>query len=295
MADSDGQVSPCVHPGATWREMVASQPRWDLKVRATKHWLQRRLFRGRREDLARIESTRHSDRLVFGTERARENFRRLLAYYDQDGLASRLAVVPYPVNEAFCERPIPARKRHRIVAVARWDSPQKDAELMAAALRTYLEQGGQAEIVLIGRGGVERFTELARRFPQVTVVGVRPPEEVVALLAESRSIVFSSRWESGPIAGVGDAGARRHHRRAADSEPHLSVGRRPLWPHQLNTRAGGPARAISDEMRAWDQGQRDPVGIAVYWRTRVSPAAVCNGLLAGLPVVRESSEALAGR
>jgi glycosyltransferase involved in cell wall biosynthesis len=282
IADSDGQVSTRVHPRATWQGMIATQPRWDLKVRATRHWLQRCLLHGRREDLDKIESTRHSDLVVFGTERARDNFRRILTHYRQHRLARRLTVAPYPVNEAFCGGPIPTRKRNRIVAIARWDSPQKDAGMMAAALRLFLAQKTATEIVLVGRGGEEWFRELARRFPQVRYLGVQSPEKIADILAESRSIVFASRWESGPIAawealalGSTVIGAPIPNLAclAADGRfGRVSATRRPA----------DLARAIRDEMRAWEDGRRDSVAIASHWRARLRPAAVCRTLLDGL-------------
>src|SRR5207302_4850916 len=81
LADSDGQVSMRVHPRATWLGMIAQQPRWDLKVRASKSWLQQYLFNSRDEDLKKVESTRHSDIVVLGTQQAADHFQQLLRYY----------------------------------------------------------------------------------------------------------------------------------------------------------------------------------------------------------------------
>jgi glycosyltransferase involved in cell wall biosynthesis len=282
LADSDGAVSMRVHPRATWRGMVAQQPRWDLKLRATKRWFQLLMLHGRREDHEKVESTRHSDALVFGTERARENFRAILAHYGADDLGDRLCVVPYPVNEVFCETPIATDRRNRIVAIARWDAPQKDTGLMAAALRLFCVRGPRTEVVLIGRGGEAWFGELTRCYPQVRYLGAQAPEAIAALLAESRSIVFSSRWESGPIAAwemlaVGGTVI------GPPCPNFLSLAADERFGRVSPTRCPRDlAEAMRREMAAWDAGTRDPQAIAGHWRARVHPAAVCAGLLDSL-------------
>ena len=279
LADSDGQVSMRVHPWATWSEMMASRPRWDLKLRGTKYWLQLCLLQGRREDRDKIESTRYSDAVVFGTDRARDNFGASLSHYGQDQLAARLAVAPYPVNELFCEAPLPLRKRNCMVAIARWDSPQKDADLMAAALRLFFENGARTEMLLIGRGGEDRFDELLRRFPQVRYLGRQGPEAIAGLLADSRSLVLSSRWESGPIAAW----------------EMLALGGTvigPPIPNLVSIADGGRfgrvsrtrkpahlAAAMRCEMEAWDCEERDPQAIAAEWRPRLHPTQVCRSYL----------------
>jgi hypothetical protein len=290
IADSDGQVSLRVHPRATWRLMLAVQPRWDLKVRATKHWLQRLLRDSRREDLERIESTRQSDAVIFGTDPARENFRSILAHYGEVDLAARLGVAPYPVNEVFCEGPVPAQKRDRLVAVARWDCPQKDAALMAAALRHFCEQRASTEVLLIGRGGEPWFAGLTSRFPQARYLGVQAPSAIAALVAESRSIVFSSRWESGPIAAwetlalggtvIGPPIPNFVSFAAGDQFGGVSPTRKPV----------DLAAAMRAEMQAWDEGRRNPLQAAAHWRERLRPAAVCDRLLKALPSSRATLE-----
>jgi hypothetical protein len=282
IADSDGQVSLRVHPFATWRGMIAQHPRWDLKLRATKHWLQLLLRHARREDFEKITSTWHSDAVVFGTECARDNFRLILEHYQRSGLAHRLVVVPYPVNEAFCDGPIPSKKQNRLIAIARWDSPQKDAALMSAALRLFLQQGAQSEVLLIGRGGETRFRELTAQFPHVRYLGVQPVESIASLMAASRSIVFSSRWESGPVAAwealalgstvIGPPIPSFASLAAGQHFGRVSSTRRPA----------DLAGAIAAEMAAWEAGTRDTRTIANHWRARVHPKSVCARMLDSL-------------
>jgi glycosyltransferase involved in cell wall biosynthesis len=280
IADSDGQVSMRVHPRATWLGMIANQPRWDLKARASKAWLQHYLLHSRAQDRNKLESTLYSDALVFCTVPAAAHFKRFLDYCGQGTLASRLRVVPYLVDEKFCQQAVPAEKPNRILGVARWDSPQKDARLMAEAIRIYLEQGGRSEFALIGPGGESWFSALAGRFPLVRYLGVQPPVKVASLLADSRAIAFSSRWESGPIAAF----------------EALAVGSTVIGapiPNLIDLCAGGRfgsasptrrpadlAQAIHQEMNAWGSGQRGPRAIAEHWRAKLHPTVVCRQLLA---------------
>ena len=136
--------------------------------------------------------------------------------------------------------------------------------------------------MLIGRGGEPWFSGLESRFPQVRYIGVRPPAVVASILAESRSILFSSRWESGPIAAW----------------EALAVGCSVIGtpiPNLIDICAGGQfgrtcstrrpadlARAIHDEMADLDTGLRQPHAIAEHWRAKVHPTAVCRKILDAL-------------
>jgi glycosyltransferase involved in cell wall biosynthesis len=282
IADSDGQVSARVHPRRTLAECLAQQPRWDLKLRAAKAWLLRLPRQAASDDRAKVESTRHSDVVVFGTERARRNFCRLLRRYGADGLCERTAVAPHPVDEEFCERLVNGRRPQRLIAIGRWDSPQKDGPLLEQALRLYLGSGGRAEVLLIGRGGEELFADLVRQYPQVRYLGVQPAGRVADLLAESRSLIISSRWESGPIVAwealalgasvVGTPIPNLTEITGAGQFGRVSVSRRPA----------DLAAAIRREMAAWDAGRRDPRAIAEHWRPRLHPAAVCRAMIDAL-------------
>jgi glycosyltransferase involved in cell wall biosynthesis len=282
LADSDGRVSIRAHPRARWEAMVLYQPRWDLKLRATKHWLQLYLFRSRRLDGPILESAQESDVLVFGTGQARVQFRHLLNYYGRGDLDRKVAIAPYPVHERFCTRPIRAAKKDQIVAIGRWDDPQKDAGLLARALRLFLKQNGHTQVLILGRGGATWFGPLARRFSQVRYLGVQSPETVENVLAESRAIVFSSRWESGPIAAwealalgctvIGTSIPNLRSICAAEQFGRVSPSRRP----------SDLAGAIGREMAAWESGRRNPEAIAHGWQARLHPKAVCATLLEAL-------------
>jgi glycosyltransferase involved in cell wall biosynthesis len=275
LADSDGRVSPRLHPGATWRFAVLQQPGWLNKLRASKFWAQRFVYGYRAEHRRMVDSARRSDVQVFCSRAAAEEFRKVLRAEGADDLAPRLAAVPYPVGEPFHARPVATERRRQVVAIGRWDAAQKNPRLLAAAMERFLERDRATEFVLIGKGGEQVF----KHHPRVRVAGVLPPKEVADHLAASRVLALSSRWESGPIVAF-EALALG-----------TTVVSSPL-PNLAEFLEGGAFGTVSDratprsladalhrELAAWDAGRRQPKAIAATWRARVHPESVCRALL----------------
>lgn len=282
LSDSDGQISPRVHPLPSWRFAVDSQPTLRLRLGATRLWVKRFLRLYRPEHAAAVAALRHSDALVFCSRAAGKEFARILDHEGASELANRIAVVPYPVGAAFCTGPVPAEREVRVVSAARWDAGQKNAGLMAAALRRVVRARADVGVVLAGRGGEAVFAGLCRECPRVRYVGVCPPERVAEYLGGGRVLAMSSRWESGPIVafealamGATLAAAPIHN--LAEFAAGGAFGRvgSAHTPRAL-------ADAILAELAAWDDGRRDPAAIAAHWRERVSPVAVCRALLAAV-------------
>ena len=192
----------------------------------------------------------------------------------------RIAVIPYPVDECYLHGEAPAVRERRLVAVGRWDDPQKDAPLLAATIRRVLAADPEVAFDLVGPGGERPFGDLCRRRPRVVYHGAQPPEVVAGLLRRGRSLLLSSRWESGPIVAnealcvgctlVGPA-------RVPSFEAFCRGGR-----YGTVSRGGSAqalAAAVLDEMRAWDDGKREAAVIAATWRPRFDPRTVCRQLL----------------
>jgi glycosyltransferase involved in cell wall biosynthesis len=278
--DSDGCLGVRAHFWATLDRTIRYRPGWLAKANCLRYWLQCYLLGDARNAHAILESTRHSDVVLFASRYCKEAFRRFLDSCGQSVLDEKVKVMPlYPVPERFCTLPLPAEKANRVVAVGRWDDPQKDAGLLAAAIKLFLRGPSRTEFVLVGRNGEPWFADLSRRFSQVQYVGVQSHEQLAQLLATSRSVLFSSRWEGFPhtvnealalgctvlgtpipsLQGVCEAG---YYGR-------VSRGRRPA----------DLAEMIREEMRAWDAGEREPQRIAAVWREQLRPALVCERLL----------------
>lgn len=280
ISDSDGQISPRVHPMPAWRFAFHSQSTWRGKLGATRLWVKRFFHLYRNEHASAVEALRHSDTLVFCSHAAASEFGRILACEGVPDLAARSSVVPYPIAEAFCTRSVAGDRPVRVVSIARWNAGQKNAGLMEAALRRVVRVRKDVEVILVGRGGEQVFGPLCRECPRVRYAGVLPPEQVAEHLGTSRVLAISSRWESGPIVAfeamaLGTTVAAVPIHNIAEFVSDGSFGR--VSPRHTPEAL---AESVLDELTAWDQGLRNPERIASYWRNRVSPISVCRQLLA---------------
>ena len=279
IGDSDTQISPRLHPWETFRYMTYLQPSWRGKLGATKHWLQRFLYRAGAEHRALSENTAAAEVFSLAGQGAVDEFRRTLSRIGSPELRERIAWVPYPVPEMFCVSAVNRNRANRVIAIGRWDSPQKNPGLLAATIRRLHAAGDQTEILIVGRAAEKRFAHLARRNPRVQVLGIQPRERIRELMAECRAVLIPSRWESGPIV----------------ANEMLALGGTVVGTPFLNLRAltvdgqfgrvsrfhaaGALANAVREEMAAWDRGKRDPMAIAAHWRELVSPVAVAGRML----------------
>lgn len=289
LGDSDGQMGLRAFPLATMRRTVYAgvsgrrhrrRQFAKLAVRYLRSFLRRDP-----QDAEFLRSARFSDVLILGNAESRDHFRRFLRKAGAGDDADRVHVAPLAINRVFCEFPDLGRERRGLVAIGRWNDPQKNAPLLAPALRRYLDGAGDesdAPVHIFGAGGEEHFRELCGRFPNVIHHGPQHPPVLAEALAGSRSIVFSSRWEGSPHAGC-----------EALSMGATIVGT-PIpslrsWSEDgaygrvaSAHRAGSLARAIADEQAAWRRGDRDPASIAAVWRERSCGRGVCEAMLAAL-------------
>lgn len=288
IADSDGLLGLRRHPLLHLSRLWVGQPGLRARLRAVRFWLRklREAVPGpgpdEREALA---SARLSDALVFGDERARDGFLAFLAACRASDLAGRLAIAPWAIAEAFLRVPVAAGRPRRLVAVARWSAPQKDAPLLAAALGRHLAARPDTEVVLFGEGGEGPFGTLAARFPGVRIAGLAGPDVVATTLAAARSIVFASRWEGHPPHAAFEALATGATVVGTPIPSFESFAGRFGRVAAART-AGALAAALDAEAEAWDRGERDPAATAAHWRTKLEPAAVCGALLATLDADR---------
>jgi glycosyltransferase involved in cell wall biosynthesis len=286
IADSDGQVGVRVHPRATFCQMTAQQRSWGGKLGAAKHWLQ--LFLGGTEVGARrtLASAEHADCTAVCSPAAVHHLRRFFTAYRRPDLAARVISAPYPIDDCYLAGPVPVDRPARVVAVGRWEDPQKDVSLLCRALERHFAAGARTGVVLFGPNGQRWFGRLAARYPQVRYLGVQSPETIAEYLRSSRVLLLPSRWESGPIVlnealasgctVVGTPSVPSVVSACADGRSGtVSADRSPA----------GLAAALGTELAAWDRQERNPVTLAAGWRRQFDPASVCLQLLAGHPGV----------
>lgn len=276
VSDSDGRIGARVHPAATLARGVHEQPTWGMRARAVKFWLQQWLFGGGKFDADVMESTTAADRVTVTSPAAAAYLRRYFGHHRRPDLAGKVAVAPYPVDDDFLTRPVPpvGERVNRVVAIGRWDDPQKDARLLADGVAWAAARSPGTEFVVVGRNG-DAVTHHCQR---VRDLGVQPPEVVAELMRTSRVLLVSSRWESGPIVAfeavcsgatvVGPAWVPACRWLAPDGGRCFS-----------RRSASSVGAAVVSELREWDAGHRDPAAVAAQWRPWFDPAEVCRRML----------------
>lgn len=289
LGDSDGQMGLRAFPLATMRRTVFAgvSDRCHRRRQFAKLVLRylRSFQRRDPQDAEFLRSARFSDALILGNAESRDHFRRFLRKAGAGDHADRVHVAPLAINRVFCEFPDLGRERRGLVAIGRWDDPQKNAPLLARAIRRYLDGAGDESdgpVHIFGAGGEKHFRELCGRFPNVVHHGPQHPPVLAEALASSRSIVFSSRWEGSPHAGCEalSMGATI----VGTPIPSLrSWSEDGAYGRVASAHRAGPlAGAIADEQAAWRRGDRDPASIAAVWRERSCGRGVCEAMLAAL-------------
>lgn len=290
MGDSDGQMGLRAFPLATLRRKVFSgSPDRGHQFRQLRFLARRYLLSFRRtdpQDAEFVRSAASSDALILGCEEAKFHFRRFLRTAGAGGLQGRVHVSPLAIHRVYVESPDLGRERRGMVAIGRWDDPQKNAPLLARALSRYFGRAGREAsgdpVRIFGPGAEELFGALGRRFPNVEHRGPQYPEVLAEALAGSRFIVFSSRWEGAPHAGCEalSMGATV----VGTPIPSLRswAGGGAYGRVASAHRAGPLAAAIAEEQAAWRRGERDPASIAAAWRRRSSGRGVCQTMLEAL-------------
>jgi glycosyltransferase involved in cell wall biosynthesis len=205
-------------------------------------------------------------------------------YHQEPSLGERVLIAPYPLDHTFVNAPMPAKREDQIIAIGRWDDPQKGARLLSRAVARYLRAGGSWKFVLIGSNGEKPFRPLISAYPQlVEYRGVVPPAEVADLLGRSRILLSTSRWESGPIV-ASEALVRGCSVIGPYSVPSFCQFCRDGCGTSFAVRTPqAVATALTDEIKAWDAGWRDPARIAGRWKGYFTSEAVCRRILDGQP------------
>lgn len=280
IADSDGQVGFGTHRRHVLYRSVMQHARALDRVAAAKFFGQRLLNRAA-ESARIVRSVEASDSVLVNTSVAAENVHRFLREEGRHDLIPRVGVCPYPVDARFTDGPVEVQKSAKMVAVGRWDSMQKDGPLLRDALAAYYQGGGTAEAHLFGTGA-ELFRGLAERCPQVKCRGVAAVDAIAAAMRESRILLLTSRWESGPIVafealcqGCTLVSTDIPNMRELASEGAfgtIASRRSPL----------AFADAILTETARWQTGDRDPRAIAAHWRPVFSAEGACRCVLGSL-------------
>ncbi|MFO7534542.1 MAG: glycosyltransferase [Kiritimatiellia bacterium] len=302
--DSDGIISPRVD---AWRYFYTIY--WTYRERGFKnrfrlfpsltaslnliwHWVNPHAY-----DRPMVNHLEQADWIALESLLAARRVKGFLRRMGRAELEERVVVSPHPVDNRFQYRG--GAKRPKIIAIGRWDSPQKDPGLLKATLRIALLRHAEWTATLIGPGG-DVLTRSMRGWPaalrsRIQVCGRRPHEALPEALQDARILVASSRYESFHIAAaealccgasvVGPACLASFHWFTSAQSGSLSATRQ----------SGDLADALSAEIRAWEAGRRNPEAIAQHWTPLLKAEACVKALVARLAAASERSNPGAGK
>jgi hypothetical protein len=280
--DTDGLVSPRMFPRETLRETLWHRggPVW--RARSIASWIARAGPLHGAQVRAVQRAIASPDAFVVETEPAR---RRIVYVLERNGapeLADRVHTVLNPVRPVFTDSEVMPERDRLVVAVGRWDDPQKNARLLASALRNFLAQHADHRAHVIGAAADTRFRD--RCEGRLTATPHMDQGELAALLGRARIMVSGSRWESSSLAGL-EALASGCTVVGPPLAPFLhAVELGPFGTVQTAGGARGLAAALAHEAMAWDAGERDAIECAAFWRSLLridSVAARFEALLTG--------------
>ena len=279
-ADSDGMSSLRVFPAEAWK-MIMPPTEISLQVlKQIRHFFRRYLWLYREEDRELLATIEAAHAVAVESSEAAGNLRKTLLYYHREELAGKLHVVPHSVFPDFFREPVgPALRPARVFCSARWDDPLKDAPVLVKTIKILLRKAPQMEFVIAGKESPPVFDSL-RGNARVRLAGQLPRREVPSLLSGCRLLLSSSRFETQPV-GALEAVCMGASVVARSLPGFVSLARNGT--SGTIAEKGTPASlaaAVLREMELWDNGRRNPLEIAGYWRSRAGNDTVIKGLLA---------------
>ena len=275
LSDSDGLQGVRVHPKATLERMICPMPTWLGKLRACWYWGKKVVYLHWREEEAFVQTFRAADITTVQMSEGKPHLQRFFDARHCSDSEAKIQVIPFPVCAEALHGSVGLKQNH-LVAVGRWDDPQKNAQLLMRSLREYLQQSPDTTVTLIGNGGETVFAPLLRAYTQVRYCGVLPRSEVMRVLQTARTILFTSRWEGMPNA-LHEALAMGCSFVGTDIPATRSVFKAgPFGTLATNSRPHVFADALQAEHLAWQNGERNPLEIAAFWRTRLSPRSTAQ-------------------
>lgn len=284
VSDSDGVFGVRVHPAELLRRMILQHTRLRDKLGSFKYWIELYSRTSAAADQSVLRSAAASDSVAVTSEGARSNLKKFFEYYARTDLSERITVVPYPIDDNFlsdCDHS--HLKNNQLLAIGRWDDPQKDAKLLAESLRAIAPKTPNSQFLIVGRNGGGWFDSICATNPNVRYFDVLRPYEVAELMKNCRCLLTTSRWESGPIV-LNEALASGCTIIGPNSIPTVADAcQNSRFGTQFGRRtAQAVATAIQAELRHWDEGRRDAQVISEHWMPRFSPQNVCRRFIASL-------------
>jgi glycosyltransferase involved in cell wall biosynthesis len=226
-----------------------------------------------------VEHLCHADLILNETPDGVAWLKALLNRYGHHHIAARVSYVPHPVAGSMVCDGDPVKER-RMLAVGRWDTPQKNAPMLIRVLGDVLQAHPEYTAHLFGNP-TDPLTALLRNVPsaardRIHVHGGVPNAELSKEYKRSRILFMPSRSEGSSVAGeealaFGCTVVGSHHvacLRNFVSKNTGTLSRRYSARHM--------ATALKTEILAWEEGLRNPAHTAALWAAEVSARTVAD-------------------
>lgn len=279
--DTDGLVSKRVFPLQSFQRFVDSGVGLRSRLGLAKHFVFHAFPHARYEDEELLLTLRAADAVAVETPIAREGILTTLQHYGETDLAQKLCVVPHSVRDAFVSVAVNPRaeRKRQVVAAGRWDSTQKNPELLVKTVERIVKQDRLVSVVICGAASDATISALARLGERVCYAGRVSVDAMIGYLNESEVFLSTSRWETHPIGSL-EAVCMGCSVVAPPIRGFRDLLADPL--HGRIARSGKPrslADTVIEELNTWDRNERQIVMVANQCRLDFCNRTVINSLM----------------
>jgi glycosyltransferase involved in cell wall biosynthesis len=202
--DTDGMISARVFPRESFVRTVANGNGVKSRLGLAKFFLLNALPYAYEEDQKFLRTVELTDAVAVETPVAKQGLTRVLKHYGQPDQVRKVHIVPHSVRDVFsCNTvPLQAIRPRQVLAAGRWDSNQKNPELLLRTIRQLLRLDPDLSIVVCGplKESLAKVSDsLGER---VTFIGRVSTDEMVEQLSISKTFLSTSRWETHPIGAL---------------------------------------------------------------------------------------------
>jgi len=239
-----------------------------------------------------------ADLITFPTPLALDSIRKNKKIYGD--LGNRTALIPTPINShRNSDFPGKEEKNNLIIAVGRWDDEfQKNTQLLIKTLEQFLLKNTDWNIEVYGI--IPSFMKkwhkslLFQYRTRIGMAGVVPNKELQKSYLKAKILLCTSRFESSHIASAEALCAG-----ASVVGPRLTPQLNSLqWYVSHDSGTLSPqdtpdslAEALLEEIRAWDEGERNPEEISRYWCSQLHAENSCKRIIAAYEAAQKREAA----
>lgn len=238
-----------------------------------------------KNDLTRAMHLRNSNLIGCVTPKATKSIRKACRWYGGKKLEEIVCTIPHPVAP-YMQYNSSIKKQNLVVSIGRWDDlVQKDPMLLAKTVDLVCNKDLSIEFAIVGSmlpNTRNKFTELNQKYgDRIKILGILPNAELRHILMKAKILLCTSSYESFHIAsgealccGVSIVGP------LLPEIPSMEWFAREPHGHGSKRDGMSLAQAIADEIKAWDEGRRNPNDIAHYWTRKLHAPRVAEHILA---------------